>query len=50
MSWSSSCFSFLLREGRSLTEGMVCSDAVGPEGVLEETGARRAAGLEDIKM
>lgn len=49
MSWSSSCFSFLLRDGRSLTEGVVCSDDVGPEGVLQETGARRPAGLLELE-
>lgn len=50
MSWSSSCFSFFLRMLRSLTaEAGVCTDAVGPEGVLQDTGGRRAA-LFDLQM
>lgn len=40
ISWSPSCLSFLLRTGRSLAEETVCSDAIGPGGVLQDTGGR----------
>lgn len=52
MSWSSSCFSFLLRTGRSLAAGVVCSDVIGPEEVLQDTGCRREAlfNLQDSKI